>query len=126
MKFSNLRICIHHPKPYVKKNLGGKQTILLHDCLIKDEGYDLVLTPQRQTIGYIRSKKQTQKITIIATQKQIKKRKFSKTPNAILESVTTTLQRQTIGYIRSKKQTQKITIIATQKQIKNMKIFKNT
>ena len=44
-----------------KDNLGSKQTILLHDCLIKDEGYDLVFTPQRQSIGYIRSEQQTRR-----------------------------------------------------------------
>ena len=74
-----------------KANLGSKQTIIKHDCLIKDEGYDLVFTPQRQTVGYIRSKLKTRKKnTKIATLKQIIKRRFSKTTNAVSESDTTT------------------------------------
>ena len=39
-----------------KGNLGSKQKIILRNCLIKNDRYDLVITPQRQTIGYIRSK----------------------------------------------------------------------
>ena len=39
--------------------LGNKQTIILHNCIINDERYDLVVTPHRQTIGYIRTKRQT-------------------------------------------------------------------
>ena len=44
-----------------RDNLGSKQKIVLHKCLIKNERYDLVITPHRQTIGKIRSKRQTQK-----------------------------------------------------------------
>ena len=47
-----------------KNNLGSKQTIILYNCLIKNERYDLVITPHRQTVGsvgYIRSKRQTRK-----------------------------------------------------------------
>ena len=44
-----------------RDNLGSKQTIVLHKYLIKNERYDLVITPHRQTIGKIRSKRQTQK-----------------------------------------------------------------
>ena len=42
-------------------NLGSKQTIVLQNCLIKNERYHLVISPHRQTIGYIRSKIQTRK-----------------------------------------------------------------
>ena len=41
-----------------RDNLGNKQTIILHNCIINDEKYDLVITPHRQTIGYIRTKRQ--------------------------------------------------------------------
>ena len=40
-------------------NLGNKQTIVLHNCKINNELYDLVITPHKQTIGYIRTKRQT-------------------------------------------------------------------
>ena len=42
-------------------NLGNKQTIVLHNCEINNELYDLVTTPHKQTIGYIRTKRQTNK-----------------------------------------------------------------
>ena len=40
-------------------NLGNKQTIVLHNCEINNEAYNLVITPHKQTIGYIRTKRQT-------------------------------------------------------------------
>ena len=46
-------------------NLGSKQTIVLHNCLIKNEKYDLVITPHRQTIEIIMSKRPLRKKTII-------------------------------------------------------------
>ena len=30
-------------------NLGNKQTIVLHNCEINNEAYDLVITPHKQT-----------------------------------------------------------------------------
>ena len=42
-----------------RDNLGNKQTIIIHNCLLNDERYDLVITPHRQIIGYIRTKIQT-------------------------------------------------------------------
>ena len=54
-----------------RDNLGNKQTIILHNCLINDERYDLVITPHRQSVGYIRTKKQTLRKKIINKQKQI-------------------------------------------------------
>ena len=39
-----------------RDNLGSKQTIVLHNCLIENDRYDLVITPHRQTIGYFREK----------------------------------------------------------------------
>ena len=40
-----------------RDNLGSKQTIILHNCLINNERYDFVIKPIRQTIGYIRTKR---------------------------------------------------------------------
>ena len=40
-------------------NLGNKRTIILHNCEINNENYDLVITPHTQSIGYIRTKRQT-------------------------------------------------------------------
>ena len=40
-------------------NLGNKQTIKLHNCEKNNENYDLVITPHRQSTGYIRTKRQT-------------------------------------------------------------------
>ena len=42
------------------KNLGNKQTIVLHNCEIDKKKNDLVITPHTQTVGYIRTKRQTQ------------------------------------------------------------------
>ena len=39
------------------KNLGNKQTIVLHNCEIDNQKYDLVITPHTQTVGYIRTKR---------------------------------------------------------------------
>ena len=47
-----------------RDNLGNKQTILIHSCLIDDENYDLVITPHRQSVGYIK-KRQTLRKKII-------------------------------------------------------------
>ena len=41
------------------KNLGNKQTIVLHNCEIDNKKYELVITPHTQTVGYIRTKRQT-------------------------------------------------------------------
>ena len=38
-----------------RDNLGNTQTIILHNKIFNDERYDLVVTPQRQTRGYIRT-----------------------------------------------------------------------
>ena len=40
-----------------RDNLGNKHTIALHNCLIQNERYDLVITPHRRKIGFFRSKK---------------------------------------------------------------------
>ena len=42
-------------------NLGNKPTIVLHNCEVNNETYDLVITPNKQTIGYIRTERQTLK-----------------------------------------------------------------
>ena len=74
-----------------RDNLGSKQTIILHNCLIQHERCDLLITPHKQTVGYIRSKRQTRKNNH-SELKQIFKRRFSKTRNAVSESDTTTIQ----------------------------------
>ena len=33
------------------KNLGNKQTIVLHNCEIDNKKYDLLITPHTQTFG---------------------------------------------------------------------------
>ena len=60
------------------KNLGNKQTIVLHNCEIDNKKYDLVVTPHTQTVGYIRTKRQTIKRKIINKQRQITRKRFSK------------------------------------------------
>ena len=67
-------------------NLGNKQKIVLHNCEINNEAYDLVITTHKQTIGYIRTKQQTIKRTILSKQRQITRKRFSKRRNAVSES----------------------------------------
>ena len=74
-----------------RDNLGNKQTIKLHNCLINDEKYDLVITPHRQSVGYLRIKRQTLRKKIINKQKQIVRKRFSKRRNAVSESETTAI-----------------------------------
>ena len=59
-------------------NLGNKQTIILHNREINNETYDLVITPHKQTIGYIRTKLQTKKRKILSKQRQIPRKKIFK------------------------------------------------
>ena len=72
-------------------NLGKSQTIKLHNCEINNETYDLVITPNKQTIGYNRTKRQTLKRKIISKQRQIIRKKFSKRRNAVSESEVSNL-----------------------------------
>ena len=51
------------------KTLGNKQTIILHNCEINNQKYDLVITPHTQTVGYIRTKRQTIKKGKLETNK---------------------------------------------------------
>ena len=60
------------------KNLGNKQTIVLHNCEVDNKKYDLVITPHTQTVGYIRRKRLTIKRKIINKQRQITRKRFSK------------------------------------------------
>ena len=76
-----------------RDNLGNKQTIIIHNCLINDERYDLVITPHRQSVGYIGTKKRTPKKKIINKQKQIRRKRFSKRRSAVSESETTAIQK---------------------------------
>ena len=48
-----------------RDNLGNKQTIIIDNCLVNDDKYDLIITPHRQTIGYIRTKRQTLRKKVI-------------------------------------------------------------
>ena len=73
------------------KNLGNKQTIVLHNCEIDNKKYDLVITPHTQTVGYIRTKRQTLKRKIITKQRQITRKRFSKNRNAFSESEVSNL-----------------------------------
>ena len=72
------------------KNLGKKQTIVLHNYEIDNQKYDLVITPHTQTVGYIRTKRQTIK-KYISKQKQITRKRFSKNRNAFSESEASSL-----------------------------------
>ena len=73
------------------KNLGNKQTIVLHNCEIDNKKYDLVISPHAQTVGYIRTKRQTTKRKIINKQRQITRKRFSKNRNAFSESEASNL-----------------------------------
>ena len=73
------------------KNLGNKQTIVLHNCEIDNQKYDLVITPYTQTVGYIRTKRQTIKRKIISKQRQIKRKRLSKNRNEFSESEASSL-----------------------------------
>ena len=68
------------------KNLGNKRTIVLHNCEIDNQKYDLVITPHTQTVGYIRTKRQKKTRKIISKQRQITRKRFSKNRNAFSES----------------------------------------
>ena len=73
-------------------NLGNKQKIILHNCEINNEKNDLVITPHKQSIGYIRTKRQTITRKILSKQRQITRKKISKPRNAVSESETSNLE----------------------------------
>ena len=69
--------------------LGNKQTIVLHNCEIKkNEKYDFLITPHKQTKRYIRTKRQTIKRKFLSKHRQITRKRFSKRRNAVSESET--------------------------------------
>ena len=68
------------------KNLGNKQLIVLHNFEIDNQKYDLVITPHTQTVGYIRTKRQTIKRKSISKQRQNTRKRFSKNRNTFSES----------------------------------------
>ena len=76
-----------------RDDLENKQTIIIHNCLTNDNKYDLVFTPHRQSVGYIRTKRQTLRKKLINKQKQIIRKRFSKRTNALSESETTERQK---------------------------------
>ena len=73
-----------------QKNLGNKQTIVVHNCEISNQKYDLVITPHTQKVGYIRTKLQSIK-KIISKHRQITRKRFSKKRNAVSESEVSNL-----------------------------------
>ena len=73
------------------KNLGNKQKIVLHKCERDNQKHDLVITPHTQTVGYIRTKRQTIKRKIKSKQRQITQKRFSKNRNAFSESEASSL-----------------------------------
>ena len=73
------------------KNLGNKQTIVIHNCQIENQKYDLVITPHTQTTEYIHTKRQTLKRTILSKQRQITRKRFSKNRNAFSDSEVSSL-----------------------------------
>ena len=58
------------------ENLRNKQTIILHNCEVNNEKFDLVITPLIQSIEYIRTKRQTIKRKILSKQKQIARKRL--------------------------------------------------
>ena len=52
-----------------RDNLGNKQTIVIQICSINDKNNDLVITPHRQSVGYIKTKRQTLRKNIIKKNK---------------------------------------------------------
>ena len=73
-------------------NLGNEQTIILHICETTTKKIDLVLFPHKQSIGYVRTKRQTLKRKNLSYEKQITRRGFSKQRNAFSESETSHLE----------------------------------
>ena len=51
-----------------RDNLGNKQIIIIYNCLINHDKNDLVISPHRQSVGYIRTKIQTLRKRIINKQ----------------------------------------------------------
>ena len=68
-----------------RDNLGNKQTIIIHNCFINNEKHDFVITPHRQSVGYIRTKRQTLRKKAFNKQKQIIRKRLSKRRNAVSE-----------------------------------------
>ena len=73
------------------KNLRNKQTIVLHNCETDNQKNNLVINTHTQTVGYIRTKRQTIKRKIINKQRQITRKRFSKKRNAFSESEANSL-----------------------------------
>ena len=73
------------------KNLGNKQKIVLHNCEIDKQKFDLVITSHLQTFGYIPTKRQTIKRKNISKQRQLTQKRFSKKRNAFSESEANSL-----------------------------------
>ena len=74
------------------KNLGNKRTIVIHNCEIENQKYDLVITPHTQTVEYIHTKRQTLKRKILSKQREITRKRFSKYRKALSESEVSSLE----------------------------------
>ena len=64
---------------------------MIHNCEINNQNFDLVITSHTQTIGYIRTKRQTIKRKNISKQRQIKRKRFSNKRNTVSESEVSNL-----------------------------------
>ena len=73
------------------KNLGNKQTIVIHNCEIENQKYNLVIAPHTQNVEYIHTKRQTLIRTIISKQRHITRKRFSKHRIAFSESEVSSL-----------------------------------
>ena len=62
-----------------RDTLGNNQTIIIHNCLINDERCDLVITPHKQSVGYIKTQKDKHyetKLLTIKNKLQIIRKRF--------------------------------------------------
>ena len=65
--------------------------MVLHNCEIENQKNNLVISLHTQTVGYIRTKRQTIKRKVISKQRQITRKRFSKNRNAFSESEVSSL-----------------------------------
>ena len=80
-QFKTIKIIIPNIAPVILNlisidKLGNKQTIILHNCEIDNEKYDLVITPHKQSVGYIRTKRQTITRKLLGKQRQFTRKRF--------------------------------------------------
>ena len=66
-------------------------SLTLCQAKFRKQKNDHVITPHKQSVGYIKTKRQTLRKKIFNKQKQIIRKKFSKRRNAVSESETTAI-----------------------------------